>query len=309
MNLELTEAGIVSMDLNDKDPDKNDDSDKPMLEISECGRLVRSPDRADQLRGVGGFRKQLSKEQDPPIEEVIGADALPLLVGFMSCWDEGLVEHTRSLLSPILLSCLDSESWFHELPHHVYQLMLQPVLQDTIRHSKWAEEITFEAVWALTNIASGTSTQTDAVVEAGSLPHFVRLLGSKSLRVQEQVVWALGNIAGDSSDARDLVIETGCVERIVALMCNIKDMPEKQELSLVRNSTWTLSNLCRGKPQPSAEIITPAGGMLCKLMKHKDGEVLTDAMWALSYLTDGDTDRIQNPVSYTHLTLPTKRIV
>ncbi|MFQ6661793.1 hypothetical protein Gotur_029827 [Gossypium turneri] len=198
---------------------------------------VWSDDKNAQLEASTQFRKLLSIERSPPINEVVQAGVVPRFVEFLNRDDF-------------------------------------PQLQ-------------FEAAWALTNIASGTSDNTRVVIDHGAVPIFVKLLGSPTDDVREQAVWALGNVAGDSPKCRDLVLGHGALVPLLA------QFNEHAKLSMLRNATWTLSNFCRGKPQPSFEQTKPALPALERLINSNDEEVLTDACWALSYLSDGTNDKIQ----------------
>ena len=70
-----------------------------------------------------------------------------------------------------------------------------PIFVQYLTYDKYPD-LQFEAAWALTNIASGSSYQTQAVADANALPPLLYLLNSRHSNVCEQAVWALGNLIG-----------------------------------------------------------------------------------------------------------------
>lgn len=194
--------------------------------------LICSKEDHKILFGVVGLRKLLSFIDNPPIQNVIDANLLPVLLSLIG----------RSDL---------------------------PRLQ-------------FEVLWCLTNIASGKAEHVQALIDKGAIPIFISLLGSDQKNIVEQSIWALGNIAGEDSYFKNLILKEGAVQPLAQILSKAET-----DSMLARNCAWCVTNLLRGKPLPSFDDLFFVIPILCEVLKLSSRkEILTDAMWGISYISD-----------------------
>jgi len=128
------------------DGSEDDRKSNQYFNLEDLVIKAKSEDPTIRFEGIRSARKLLSIERNPPIDELIQSNFLPIFVQYLT---------------------------YDQYP-----------------------DLQFEAAWALTNVASGNSHQTQAVADANALPHLLRLLHSPHSNVCEQAVWALGNLIG-----------------------------------------------------------------------------------------------------------------
>ena len=208
-----------------------------IADLPELLNAMRSGSEEQYLMAAQGFRKVLSLEHHPPIQEVIDAGVLPFLIDWIQKFD-------------------------------------YPQLQ-------------YESAWTITNIASGTHQHCQVIVDKGCVPLLIQLMNSTSEEVKEQAVWALGNIGGDAAHCRDVILQNQ------GLPLLIKCLQNSQKHTMIKNASWAISNLCRGKPGPIYEMVKDAMPVLAEVVKlQHDAEILSDSLWALSHLSEGSEEKI-----------------
>ncbi|XP_068233786.1 uncharacterized protein [Palaemon carinicauda] len=168
---------------------------------------------------------------------------------------------------------------------------LMPLLQ-----TENNDKLLYEATWALTNIAAGSSKETEAVVNAGAVPILVKVLKHESADIKEQAAWALGNISGEGTYYRNLVLQAGIVGPLHESLA-IEGSQINAKLSLVRVVAWVLSNIFRHKGITiSAEERKKCLDALKILVTYDDEQVIIDSLWAISYIAKVDDESLQDVV-------------
>ena len=159
--------------------------------------------------------------------------------------------------------------------------------------------IQYEAIWCLTNIASGDHRQTTIVLKA--VPVLLQILGGTNPNLQDQASWTIGNIAGDSDEFRHVLIANGAVKPLVdyalASAAASVSTQHNETCDRARTAAWALSNLTRGAT-PAAEFmnLNAMSSFIALMVTHTDKKLVAEICWIFAFLSAKEIESVEKLV-------------
>ncbi|KAG5181486.1 importin alpha [Tribonema minus] len=194
---------------------------------------------AGALPHLAALRKMLSSEEDPPIQAVIDAGAVPRLLA--------LLEHPDDRYKLDAVRCIANiGSGDRHATSHV--LDAAPALIALLHAPSPA--LVEDALWALGNIAGDVQTSRDVLSAQGAVPAITRVLAAQTRHAATRssaplaavAAWALGNLArGEGASALPFGA-SGAFAPLVALLGVAPGAGERGE-NAAAEAAWALAFL------------------------------------------------------------------
>jgi hypothetical protein len=147
-------------------------------------------------------------------------------------------------------------------------------------------KLQIESSWTLSNIASGSLENIEAIVKAGTVPILTELLLSKNRKNYFSMT-----IISNEKESRNIILNQNVIPKIK----NIFNLNPK--LEIVRSLAKLISVLCSGEifsEFPDFSLVKFFLPILTDLINNQtDEEVLIYTCEAFGYLSDGPNEKIE----------------
>lgn len=288
-------------------------------ELQQLHQMLHSQSMDQIILAVRGFRKLLSVEKNPPVQQCVDLGVLPILVAclyrednqelqFEASWaitNIASTEFTRVVVDhqavPPLVQLLTSSNadireqcaWAlgniagdsAELRDLVLQQNPLPGLIANI-NSPESLSLLRNCAWTLSNFCRGKPAPQFEVV-APALPVLATLIGTDMDKdVAVDACWALSYLSDGSEDRIQKVVEQRVAPRLVQLLT--------AGGSLLVPALRTLGNFVTGnETQTQAAIDAGILSALVPLLSHSRKNVRKESLWVLSNIAAGTANQLK----------------
>uniref|UniRef100_A0A7S4VWW2 Importin subunit alpha n=1 Tax=Alexandrium monilatum TaxID=311494 RepID=A0A7S4VWW2_9DINO len=194
--------------------------------------LLLDTDEDRQLMAAEKFRQVLSSENNPRVQEVIDAGAVPCLVELAGSGPSTQVQH-EALWALTNIAAGSADQTAAVVDEGAVELLVGKVSAENL-------DLAEQAAWGLGNIAGDNEQFRDRVLEAGGLAPMLESLGREDppVALLRTVVWVITNLCRGNPPP-DAAAVLPAVQPLVNILGTVTDQ------AVVQDACWSLSYLCQ----------------------------------------------------------------